>query len=183
MYEVIKFSEDMNLDAFYDKAKKQGYENNSNKKIMVDSLKGERASQVFIMFYNNNPVGSVACHSFDIMGDNSYRICARVCVLTKELPELNLRTINHIKTGQHYTAQFLIPACIDWCPKNADLYITSNKSEVASQRLVHQLYMPALEESGQVSYVKDVYYRGHVQSIWKFHTDVFFKILNDNPKW
>lgn len=183
MYRLIPWSESMDLTEFYSKANASGFKNNSSQRLLVDSLNNETEKQVWILYYNNTPVGSVAAHSFDLMGKNCYRICARTCVFTDQLPFTSLRTLTGITTHQNFTAQFFIPQCIDWAPDDANLYITSNELETGSQRLVHKIFCPALEKTGILTFCGNKEYRGVIQSIWQLHVDNFLEDLAKYKRW
>lgn len=186
-YKIIPWSETLDLEAFYKQAEARGFANNSSQKALVDCFKNEREKQVWILFYKDVAVGSVAAHSFDeIMGPNTYRIAARTCVFTDMLPGTygqNLRTISVITKHQNPTAQFLIPACIEWAPKDSRLFITSNESKVGTQRRVHNIFGPALERQGTMKKIKDVHYRGTDQTVWEFFPNVFWEQINQLPRW
>jgi hypothetical protein len=183
MYKLIPWSDDLNLAEFYDKAKNKGFDNNSSQKMLVDSFSNEFEKEIWIFYYNDKPVGSVAAHSFDVLGSKSYRICARTCLFTDELPITSLRTLTGITTHQNIVAQFFIPKCIEWAPHNADLYITSNESKTGSQRLVHKIFCPALEKKGILTYQKNIDYRGINQSVWKLNTEKFIEDLKRYKRW
>lgn len=183
MYEIHPYSDNFDLTEFYYLASEKGFVNNASKHMLVDCFKNEKESQTWILFYNNKPVGSVAAHSFPEMGEKSYRICARTCVLTDQIPTDTLRTRNQIITHQHVTGQFLIPACIEWAGRHNNLYITSNNLEGGSQRLVHNVYFPAMQKSGQAEYINDIEYRGTTQSVWKLNVEKFYQELNKHPRW
>ncbi len=183
MYKIVPWSKDLDLTAFYQKADLKGYKNNSSEQMLIHSFNKEKKKQTWILYYNEKPVGSVASHSLDLFGDNSYRICARTCVFTDELPLNSLRTIKGITQHQNVTAQFLIPTCIDWAGKENDLYISSNESKEASQRLVHTIFCPALEKTGVLEHSGDHFYRGHVQSFWKLNVKKFFEDLDYYGRW
>jgi hypothetical protein len=117
------------------------------------------------------------------MGDDAFRIAVRTCVFTDLLPMNTLRTRNQIVTHQHVTSQFLIPACIEWTPPWADLYITSNESSVGTQRLVHSIFGPAMESSGQMKRIKEIEYRGTQQTVWQLFPDKFLEELGKYPRW
>jgi hypothetical protein len=183
MYKIVPWTPELDLAGFYQEADKRGFKNNATEQMLVGSLKKEKLWQVWILYHNEIPVGSVAAHSFPEMGDNCYRIAARTCVFTDMLPLQSLRTINQITTHQHATSQFLIPACIDWAPKGSRLFITSNESEVGTQRLVHRIFGPAMERTGQMKHVKNLEYRGHKQTVWELFPDKFYEELNRYPRW
>lgn len=189
MYKIIPWSPDLDtkLTSFYAEAGRRGFLNNSSRRALVDCFNNEREKQVWILYYNDVPVGSVAAHSFDdVMGPNTYRIAARTCVFTDMLPGVygkNLRTISVITEHQNPTAQFLIPTCIDWAPKGSRLFITSNENEVGTQRRVHKIFGPALESLGQMCRVKNVFYRGTNQTVWELFPDKFLEALNKHPRW
>jgi hypothetical protein len=184
MYKIVPYSESLDLDQFYLEADQRGFKNNSSKKMLVDSFVNEKEWQVWILYFNNLAVGSVAAHSFDeVMGPGSYRIAARTCVFTDKLPTNTLRTRNQIVTHQHVTSQFLIPICINWAPPGSRLFITSNESEVGTQRLVHRIFAPAMEETGQMKKIKDVFYRKTWQTVWELFPNKFMQELEKNKKW
>jgi len=183
MYKLIPWKESLDLSQFYITAKAKGFENNANQQIMVDCFRKETEWQVWILFYNDVAIGSVAAHSFPEMGENSYRIAARTCVFTDHLSTNTLRTRNQIITHQHVTSQFLIPACIEWAGKDKNLYITSNENDAGTQRLVHRIFGPAMEASGQMKKVTEMYYRGTNQTIWQLYPDRFYEQLNKYPRW
>lgn len=184
MYKIVPWSIDLNLTDFYKKAQMKGYENNKDQKSLVDCFNNEREKQVWILYYKDDPIGSVASHSFDIMGPGSYRICARTCVLTDQTPITHLRTVRKtLQQHQNITAQFFIPTCIEWAGLDKNLYITSNESKNGSQRLVHNIYCPALEKIGTLSNKGTIEYRGLLQTVWKLDVKRFFEQLNRYPRW
>jgi hypothetical protein len=173
---MIPWSEHLDLTDFYQEAAKRGFVNNSSQQAMIDCFRNEREWRVWIMLYNNQPVGSVAAHTID----EGYRICARTCLFSDLLPKNTLRTRNQIATHQHYTAQYLMPACIAWAKD--PMYITSHPSEVGTQRLVHNVWGPTLEKTGVLTRAFEKEYRGHLQTFWKLNTDVFLEQL-EKVKW
>lgn len=183
MYKIVQFSDDLDLEEFYSKAKAKGYENNSSRFWLKDCFLNEAESETWILYYNGKAVGSVAAHSFPALGEHAYRIGVRTCVLTDEIDTPSLRTRNQIITHQHATGQFLIPACIEWAGKQNELYITSNNLEGGSQRLVHRIYFPSMEKSGQVEKCGEIEYRGTVQTIWKLNVDRFYEELDKHGRW
>jgi len=130
MYKITPWSTDLDLTEFYQIAESKGFYNNSSQKALVDCFNNEREKSVWILYYNNKAAGSVAAHSLDILGKNSYRICARTCVFTDLLPLQQLRSLRFTcQYHQNITGQFYIPTCIEWAPSGSDFYITSNNSK------------------------------------------------------
>jgi hypothetical protein len=186
MYKVIPWTAELDLTEFYTEAARRGFENNASQKSMVDCFAKEKYKQVWILYHNSEPVGSVAAHSFPEMGEDAYRIAARTCVFTDRLPGVYgkaLRTISVITDHQNPTAQFLIPTCIAWTPPWADLYITSNENSVGTQRLVHNIFAPAMEHLGLMKQVKQIDYRGTRQTVWQLFPDRFLKDLENYHRW
>ena len=187
MFKLVEWNSNLNLAEFYSEAKRRGFYNNSSKEKLVDCFNNEKEKQIWILYYNDTPIGSVAAHSFDdIMGPNSYRIAARTCVFTDKINGpygKALRTTRVITQNQNPTAQFLIPACIEWAPKNSKLYITSNESTIGTQRRVNNIFGPLMEKHGMMKKIKTVFYRGHEQIVWEFFPDNFYEILNQYPRW
>jgi hypothetical protein len=183
MFEVKKWSPDLDLTEFYATAAAKGFVNNASQQMLVDSLAKEDEWCVWILYYNNKAVGSVGAHSFPELGINCYRIAARTCVFSDTLPLGTLRTRNQIVTHQHVTSQFLIPACIEWAPKGSRLFITSNESEVGTQRLVHRIFGPAMEATGQMKRIAQMLYRGTEQTVWQFYPEKFYEELEKYKRW
>lgn len=183
MYKIIPWTPELDLTEFYARAEARGFANNSTQKMLVDSLAKEKEWCVWILYYNDKAIGSVGAHSFSEMGENAYRIAVRTCVFSYELPLTTLRTRNQIVTHQHVTSQFLIPVCIDWCPPGASMYVTSNENEAGTQRLVHKIFGPVMEDAGQMRRVKDMFYRGTTQTVWQIFPDKFYEALNKNSRW
>ncbi|MFY8212415.1 MAG: hypothetical protein ACOVLB_07120 [Candidatus Nanopelagicus sp.] len=178
------WTDELDLTNFYHEALSRGFLNNANRKMLVDGFLSERDKAVWILYFNNVAAGSVAAHSLDIFDKPSYRICARTCVFTNLLPFKHLRTLKHtVQQHQNITAQFYIPQCIEYCPIDSDLYITTNVSKVASQRLVHEIYCPALEQQGCLEKTYELEYRGHLQTFWKLNKDEFTNQLRTVPHW
>jgi len=183
MFEIKKWTPELDLTEFYATAKSKGFENNASQRMLVDSLSNEKHWAVWILYYYGKAVGSVAAHSFPEMGNNAYRIAVRTCVFTDYLPANTLRTRNQIVTHQHVTSQFLIPVCIEWTPPRANLYITSNENSVGTQRLVHNIFGPAMEATGQMKRIKEIDYRGTRQTVWELYANKFLEELERNPRW
>lgn len=184
MFKMIPWSEDLNLTNFYAEAKIRGHDNNASQKMLVDCFRNESKWQVWILYYNDEPVGSVACHTFDPMGKNAYRICARTCIFTDKVPRNKISNARYtIQKHQNPTAQFFIPTCIEWAGHDKDLYITSNESPIASQRQVHKIYCPLLVQTGALEKSAEVFYRGQIQTAWKLNVDTFYKQLEEYGRW
>lgn len=183
MYKIVPWSSDLDLKKFYETAASKGFSNNSSQKMLVDSLAKELNWMVWILYYNDTAVGSVAAHSFPEMGKDAYRIAARTCVFTDLIPTPSLRTRNQIVTHQHITSQFLIPVCLEWVPKGSRVFITSNENAVGTQRLVHRIFAPAMQSTGQMKKVKNIEYRGSIQTVWELDPNKFFEELQKYPRW
>lgn len=181
MYSMIEWSSDLDLTEFYNTAEHKGFTNNSSQKMLVDSLSNEPEYNVWMLKYNDKFVGSVAAHSFNVMGENCYRICARTCVFSDMLPIQNMRTRNEIITHQHITGQFFIPTCLSWA--KGRVFITTNENDAGTQRLVHRIFAPSMVYSGQMARVGEIYYRGTDQTVWELFPDKFYEVLNKYPRW
>ena len=183
-YNLVRWTPELDLTEFYKSAKHRGFVNNASQKMLVDTLTREERWAVWILYYNGQAVGSVGAHSLPEMGPEAYRICTRTCVFTNMLPFQQLRGLKYTcQQHQNITAQFFIPACIEWAGKDNTLYITSHPSDVGTQRLVHNIYCPALVETGALECTCELEYRGHLQTFWKLNVPVFTKQLNSLPRW
>lgn len=182
MYKLIRWTPELDLTDFYLEAGKRGFDNNSNQKMLVDSLSKETRWAVWILYQGDRAVGSVGAHSLPEFGTNAYRICARTCTFAEARPRHGLITTRKlIEQHQNLTAQYFIPANIEWCGVDSDMYISSHPSTVGTQRIVHNVYCPTLEKIGTLSNAGSVFYRGHEQTFWKLNTQVFLNQLKAHP--
>lgn len=189
-YKMVEYSDDLDLTEFYSVAELKGYTNNSSKEKLVGCFSNEKEFKVWIMYYEDRPIGSVAAHTFEEMGKDSYRIAARTCLLDYQLTTARSGSLagrgeakKCITENQHITGQFFIPTCVEWAGKDKNLYMTSNKSGSRSQKRVHNIYFPLMEEDGQVELICEMMYRGDMQTIWKLNVDRFYEVLNSNYRW
>ena len=184
-YKLKPFSTDFDLTDFYAEAERKGYVNNVSQKAMVDCFANEEKSQVWILFKDDKAIGSVAAHSFPEMGENSFRIMSRTCAIdTGSRPNngTGLNTRTDLLTHQDISSQFYIPKCIEWCGVDSDMYITSNGLEGGSQRRVHTVWLPMLAKQGEFTKVKEIFYRGTTQTVWKLNASVYLDHLAEH-KW
>lgn len=184
MFRIIPWSEKLDLTDFYQQAEKKGFLNNASQSAMIDCFRNESRWAAWILYQNDRAIGSVAAHSFDdVMGPGSYRVLARTCTFGEARPNHGLITARKlIAEHQNFTDQFLLPVCISWAGRE-NLYATSNLSSVASQRLVHTIYFPTLEKLGIVRPIKEVFYRGTEQTVWKINVTAFETNLSKYPRW
>lgn len=183
MYKLIPWSANLDLTEFYTDAAVRGFENNASQQAMIDCFKNEQRSQVWILYQDGRAIGSVAAHTLDVF-PNAYRICARTCTFAEAHPRQGLITTRTlIEQHQNLTAQFFIPACIEWCGKDSNMYISSHPSTVGTQRIVHNLYCPTLEKIGVLTNSGDHFYRGHTQTFWKLNVDAFLDQLGKYPRF
>lgn len=182
MYKIVPWTKDLDLTEFYAEAESRGFTNNASQHVMVDCFKNERKSAVWILYKDDNAVGSVAAHTFTEMGPGAYRVLARTCTFGNARPNGGLITPKRlIAEHQNLTDQFLLPACINWA--KGELYATSNESTVASQRLVHRHYFPTLAKLGIVDRVCEMNYRNTNQTVWRIYPDKFLDNLERYPRW
>ena len=184
-FKLVPYSNDLNLETFYQTANQKGFVNNSTKKMLVDSLSQEDRYQVWMLLWNDKVIGSTAAHSFPEMGPDSYRIACRICTFTDELPKEYqvVRTRDTIRNHQTTTQQFFQPAGIRWAGENKNYYVTTNENAEGTQRLVHSIVAPTLESVGVYTRVKDMDYRGTLQTVWRVNADVYFKQLEQVKQW
>ena len=182
MYITKQWSPELDLVDFYAEASRRGFANNSSQKVMIDCFNNEQEKSAWILYKYDKAIGSVAAHSFPEMGNNSYRVLARTCVLEGTRNNGGLMTLKTaIAQHQNLTSQFLLPVCLSWA--KGDVYATSNQSKVASQRLVHEHYFPTLEKLGIVKFKCVLDYRGHTQTVWQIFPDKFLSDLENYKKW
>ena len=74
-YKLVKWTAELDLTDFYLEAERRGFVNNSSQKMLVDSLSREKEWCVWILYYNDQAVGTVGAHSLPELGPNAYRIC------------------------------------------------------------------------------------------------------------
>lgn len=182
-YDTCVWAPDLDLTSFYNECQRRGFHNNSSQSILIDAFRRERDFCAWILYYKGDPIGSVVAHTLDLFDGRSFRIAARACVLTDKTDRASVRTLRQIEQHQNHTAQFLLPACIEWAGRDSDMYISTSERDVASQVSMHRICMPAFQKHGMVDFVGDVLYRNQKQSFWKLNVDTFYQQLNANPRW
>ena len=184
-FQLIRYSDNLDLTEFYKTAQRKGFVNNSSKKMLVDSLSNEDRYMVWLLSYKGKIIGSTAAHSFPEMGPDSFRIACRICTFTDALPKeyQMVRTRETIRTHQTTTQQFFQPAGIMWAGFNKNYYVTTNENAEGTQRLVHSIVAPTLESTGVYTKIKELDYRGTRQTVWRVNADVYFKQLYDVKQW
>jgi len=183
MYKITPWNENLDLTEFYAEADKLGLVNNNSQKILVDSFRNEKKKQVWILSYNDKPVGSVAAHSFDDFKPGAYRILARTCVLSHHTPFRSVGTIEAFKKHQHVTARFFLPTCVEWCGIDSDMYITTHPEPTGQMKSVHRLITGVWQKTGLIEHQGEVFYRGSLQSVWRVNAHKFMAELEKYPAY
>jgi|TARA_B110000503_G_scaffold134836_1_gene214404 hypothetical protein len=183
MYKLIPYDETLDLTDFYAQADARGFHNNSSRKQLIDNIGYEQEWRVWFLMYNNKIVGSTAAHTMDELGPDSYRIAARTCSFSDMLPLNRVRTLTGIIEHQNHSAQFYLPAGIDYFGKDKNFFITSNAKDFGTQRRVHKTWCPTMERSGVLSKECEMEYRGTLQTIWRVHVDMFYDQLDLYGRW
>lgn len=184
-FEIKKWEHNLDLTEFYTIASQKGFVNNANHKAMIDCFKNEKDWAAWILYRDSNPIGSVAAHSFDdVMGENTFRVLARTCILEGVRSKGLMVAKTAIQQHQNMTNQFLLPVCLDWVNNRGRVFATSNSNKEASQRLVHRYYFPTLEKMGLVKKsVENIVYRHTKQTVWEIFPDRFIEDLSRYPRW
>lgn len=183
-YRCIEWSADLDLTEFYSECKRRGFENNTSQQLMIDTFNVEGDVKAWILYNDNTVIGASVLHKLPILGVKSYRIGARTASFSEHNPKLGLLTKKGlIQELQSLTAQFFIPAQINYLGHDKDMFISSNDSIVATQRLVHRVWCPEMQRMGLLSEHCEIEYRGHVQKFWKVDTIEYMKRLDMFPRW
>lgn len=184
MYQIKEYQKNMDLSFFYDLCLKKRFMNNSSPLRLIDTFKQQKFYKLWILFYNNLPVGTTAAHDFDdVMGENSYRICVRTCLLSEMLPIKHVRNKNVIINHQNIVSQIFIPVTLGVLPSGSKCYITSSDKDEASMKKVNVIWTKLLSRQGVLEKVKDVFYRGTTQTVWLLNNQQFFKQLDQSAQW
>jgi len=184
MYQIQEYNNSIDLSSFYDCCLQKGFINNASQKRLVDTFKNQKYFKLWILFYNNVPVGSTVAHDFDeVMGEHSYRICARTCVLSDQLPIKHIRTKDGIVHHQNICSQIFIPVILKTLPQDSKYYITSSNKDEASMKQVNSIWTKLLAKQGVLKETKNVFYRGADQTVWQLMTEVFLEQLDAHTKW
>lgn len=184
MYQIKEYQQGMDISIFYQMCLERGFTNNASPERLIDTFKQQKFFKLWILFYNNLPVGSTAAHDFDdVMGENSYRICARTCVLSDMIPVKHIRTKGGITNHQNVCSQIFIPVILNALPNDSRCYITSSDKDEASMKQVNGIWAKLLSKQGVLEKVKDVFYRGADQTVWFLNSEQFFKQLKQHSQW
>lgn len=179
MFRIYEYNDSLNLDEFYKTATERKFYNNNSKEKLIDTFKHLDFWKVWIVYYNDIAVGSVAAHSLEELGvlGDAYRIGARLCSFDHLIGERKtLRTANTVLAKhQSLTSQLLVPICINYLGKDKELYLSTNENEVGTQRLVHRIACPTWKEIGVLEAPIELEYRGAIQSFWRVNTEEFYR--------
>jgi hypothetical protein len=183
MFYIKEYSDSLDLTDYYQLATERKLYNNDSREKLVDTWLHMDRWQVWLLYYNEQVVGSVAAHSLEELGvlGDAYRIAARTCAFDDLTGQRKtLRTVNTIFTKhQNLTAQFLLPLCIEWAGKDKDLYISSNENDTGTQKYVHRLYCPGLKKVNVLEEPVDLEYRGAIQSFWRMNVPEFYRQMEE----
>jgi len=179
MFTIKEYNDSLDLSQYYQLAHDRGFYNNDSKEKLINTWQHMDRWQVWLLYYNDQIVGSIAAHSLEelgILGD-AYRIAARTCTFDDLTGQRKtLRTANTIiAKHQNLTAQLLLPLCIDWAGRDKDLYISSNENDTGTQKYVHKLYCPGLRKINILENPIELEYRGAIQSFWKMNVSEFYQ--------
>jgi hypothetical protein len=174
MYKIVQWRQNLNLSTFYEKALAKQYMNNINQEVMVNQLKNENVWKGFVLYRDLDPIGFTSLHSIFDIDPKGYRILCRTALI--ESPE-RVISRDSVRKHKHLTSRYLAPACLNSVEGNC--YISTNKSKVASQRLVHNIFMPIWKEMGIAEDVFKTNYRGHEQTFWLINKQAFLESLDE----
>lgn len=178
------------LTEFFIEAERRRFYNNSNADMLLKSLENEIDANLFLLYNAERIIGCVVSHKLqglEILGNPAYRIGARICVLSHLVQGHRLHnTMRNLRNAprphDHPSAQFLIPACIEHCGRDANMYISTHPSPIAKQRAVHTRWAPEWRKQGFLEDPIELEYRGTIQSFWKFNVDNYYKEMEDE-RW
>jgi hypothetical protein len=183
MFQIKEYSDSLDLTEYYHLANSRGFYNNDTKEKLVDTWLHMDRWQVWLLYYNEQIVGSIAAHSLEELGvlGDAYRIAARTCTFDDLTGQRkSLRTANTIiAKHQNLTAQLLLPLCIEWAGKDKDLYISSNENDTGTQKYVHRLYCPGLKKIGILEEPVELEYRNAMQSFWRMDVTEFYRQMDE----
>jgi hypothetical protein len=183
MFYIQEYNENLDLSEYYRLASERGFYNNNTKEKLIDTWLHMDRWQVWLLYYNETIVGSIAAHSLEELGvlGDAYRIAARTCTFDDLIGQRKtLRTPNTIiAKHQNLTAQFLLPLCIEWAGKNKNLYISSNENDTGTQKYVHRLYCPGLKKVNILEESIELEYRGAIQSFWRMNVPEFYRQMEE----
>lgn len=183
MYTIKEYSEDLDLTDYYQLAHERGFYNNDTKEKLIDTWLHMDRWKVWLLYYNDQIVGSIAAHSLEELGmlGDAYRIAARTCTFDDLTGQRKtLRTANTIiAKHQNLTAQLLLPLCIEWAGKDKNLYISSNENDTGTQKYVHRLYCPGLKKINVLEEPAELEYRGAIQSFWRMNVTEFYRQMEE----
>jgi hypothetical protein len=168
------------LEQFMSISRERGLVNNATIEDLY-RYRRERESVLFLLSNEQGIMGTFGAHSMDIFPD-SYRICARACILTDKTERSSLRTRNQILKHDNVLARFGLHYCTQWVLKQnpaAKIFITTHPSEVGAMELMHRIVCPIFERAGLVQNYGDHEYYKHVQRFWLFKPEKYYEQINE----
>ena len=186
MWKTEIYNGNQDLSNFYLEAEKKGFYNNSSPEMLIGYIEKYNDATLHLLYFKNLIVGTVVSHrlkELNILGKDAHRIAARTCVLTHLIDnwKSGLKRYNDL-VWNNPTAQFLIPACINYVGKENPMYISTHTGGVGKQNAVHRVWTKAQVNAGILTDPIELEYKGSFQTFWKFNVDTFEEIINAN-KW
>lgn len=187
MWNIETYDGTQDLSEWYAAADKKKFYNNSSPEMLLSFLETEDDARLFLLYYKDKVVGNVAAHrlsSLGILGKNAYRIAVRTCVLTHLIDnwKMEIKSYDNLLLWNNPTAQFLIPACINYVGRETPMYISTHTGGVGKQNAVHRIWTAMQVKMGVLKDPMELEYKGHIQTFWKLDVDKFEEVINAN-KW
>ena len=162
------------LEVFCQKAKEQGYINNSSLKAMRFKW-CKKVGEYFCAYKNNEIVAVAGCHPFPEASKDGWRILFRGCQLpyTDTFKGLGKGDWNDIVWRE------AIPVFIEWCPSD-QLFLTTNiEYEHSNGKAArnHRL-MGLLDKQGIIDNVGDLMLHYTKQTVWRLNIEEYSKRRN-----
>jgi hypothetical protein len=184
-YNLEIYNGTQDLSNFFAEAKKRKFYNNSSKEMLIDYLSKYEDSKLFLLYYDNEIVGTSVSHSLKelgILGNDAYRIAARTCVLNNKIGGERVLAVRNYRHSpmNHWTSQMLTPACMYHVGLDRPMYISTNTSEIGSQSKVHKIWSNIMFEQGYLKDPIELEYRGLFQTFWRVDVDFYLKKLQEN---
>jgi len=174
MYTVKEYHPKMDLNQFYEEARKRNYHNNDSYESMIKPFEDLPDTKIFILYYNNRVVGTSISHPFL----NGYRIFTRLCVFIDMTHFQGCWTPQIFKRHQHVTPQIFFR---EHSKLKGPLYFTTHSENTGKMTSMHRSVTKWLEECEIINWWGDINYRGCVQSVWKVNTQKWLNDMNKYP--
>jgi hypothetical protein len=184
MFEVIKYTPEMDMKPFFRSALEQGFIFHTSPRIFHWD---EPIVQNWVVYQNNTPVATFGTHSLKSKTGNinDFSIMSRMCVLKYDSPVIPTPR-GFYEQHQNFVAQIVLPTCFNWLlstQESINTYVTVDLAKPAQYMKGHKKMLQSWAKRDLMEFVNNHMWNDREVALWKFDYKKFLEQYNNCPKW